>query len=163
MRKKHPPRSVWTNPIHFIACGFGFGATGIAPGTLGTLVSIPFYLLLRHIQIGWYAAVIFVSFFIGIWLCGKTAKHFGVHDHPAIVWDEIVGFWITMFLAPLKMNWLWIILGFLLFRLFDIWKPWPIKWFDQQVHGGFGIMIDDVFAAIYAWLILQVIIFGALR
>ena len=96
---------------------------------------------------------------LGFWLCGKTAKDLGVHDHPGIVWDEIVGFLITMYLVPL--NWAWILTGFLLFRVFDILKPWPIRLIDQKVEGGIGIMLDDVLAGIYAWTVLQIIIYGA--
>ena len=103
----------------------------------------------------YYLALAIVMFAAGVWLCGKTADRLGVHDHPAIVWDEIVGYLITMILAP--SGWLWILIGFVLFRLFDIWKPWPIHWLDKQVRGGLGIMIDDVLAAVYALICLQII------
>jgi phosphatidylglycerophosphatase A len=99
-----------------------------------------------------YFAIIFISFVVGIYLCGKTASDAGVHDHGAIVWDEIVGFFITMLLLPV--TWQNIVVGFLLFRFFDIVKPWPIKWLDKHVDGGFGIMIDDVLAAVFAWVLL---------
>ena len=155
MKKNRPPRSIWTNPVHFIACGFGFGAVRYAPGTFGTLVAIPFYLFLRHLPAPLYLLITLITFVIGIALCDITAKAFGLHDHPAIVWDEIVGFWLTMWLAPAHLNVLWVILGFALFRLFDIWKPWPIGWLDKKVHGGFGIMLDDLVAAIFAWACLQ--------
>lgn len=155
MKKNRPPRSVWTNPLHFVACGFGFGAIRFAPGTFGTLVAIPFYLFLRHLPAPLYLALTLAAFFVGIWLCDVTAKAFGLNDHPAIVWDEMVGYWLTMWLAPTHLNWLWIIVGFVLFRLFDIWKPWPIAWVDKKIHGGIGIMLDDVIAAIFAWLLLQ--------
>jgi phosphatidylglycerophosphatase A len=88
-------------------------------------------------------------------LCGKTASDIGVHDHGGIVWDEFIGFWLTMFLAPPGL--IWLVLGFALFRLFDIIKPWPIRWFDKHVHGGFGIMIDDVLAGLMALVCLQLI------
>ena len=94
-------------------------------------------------------------FVAGIWLCGRSADRLGVHDHPAIVWDEIVGYLITMLLAPT--GWVWILLGFILFRIFDIWKPWPIRWLDKQVRGGAGIMLDDVLAAVFAMIFLQII------
>ena len=90
-----------------------------------------------------------LGFISGIFICGASSKQLGVHDHPGIVWDEIVGFLLTMFLAPT--GWIWIAIGFGLFRLFDIWKPWLIKMVDKKVKGGFGIMIDDVLAAVYAW------------
>ena len=163
MRKARPPRSLWTNPIHFIACGFGFGAARYLPGTFGTLVGIPFYLLLRHFSPVHYLFIVLITFIVGVKICDITARSFGVDDHPAIVWDEMVGYWITMFLVPMKFNWIWIIVGFFLFRLFDIWKPWPIRWFDQSVKGGLGIMVDDVIAGIYAWVILQAIIFWVLQ
>ena len=144
-----------SNPIHFFALGFGSGLIKPAPGTWGTLASIPVYLLLlKLLPAGLlpYLMVLLVSFVLGIYLCGKTARDVGVHDHGAIVWDEFVGFWITMTMIPFM--WLNVILGFLLFRLFDIIKPWPIKLLDKYVHGGFGIMIDDVLAGIFAWVIL---------
>ena len=145
-----------SNPIHFLALGFGSGLIKPAPGTWGTLAAVPVYLLLLQILPSGllpYLAVLLVSFIIGVYLCGKTAKDVGVHDHGAIVWDEFVGLWITMTLIPF--SWLNLLLGFLLFRLFDIVKPWPIKLLDKHVHGGFGIMIDDVLAGIFAWVILM--------
>jgi phosphatidylglycerophosphatase A len=145
----------WRNPVYFLASGFGIGAMPVAPGTFGTLIAIPFYLFLQHLPLAAYAAVVLVAALVGIWLCDKTAKALGEHDHPAIVWDEMVGYWLTMLAAP--KGWFWVILGFALFRLFDIWKPWPIGWVDRHVSGGFGIMLDDILAAIYAGLILQVI------
>lgn len=144
-----------SNPIHFLALGFGSGLIKPAPGTWGTLAAIPIYLLLLKVLSAGlipYLTVLIVSFVVGIYLCGKTARDVGVHDHGAIVWDEFVGFWITMTLIPF--SWLNLILGFLLFRMFDIVKPWPIKLLDKHVHGGFGIMIDDVLAGIFAWAIL---------
>jgi phosphatidylglycerophosphatase A len=120
---------------------------------MGTLAAIPLYLPLAKLPLMGYALVVLVSFIIGCWLCGEAAKRLGVHDFGGIVWDEFVGYWITMFAAPA--GWLWIAVGFVLFRVFDIWKPWPIRVADQQVHGGLGIMLDDVLAGIYAGLALQ--------
>jgi len=145
-----------SNPVHFLALGFGSGLIKPAPGTWGTLAGIPVYLLLLHVLPSGllpYLLVLLVSFIVGVYLCGKTAQDVGVHDHGAIVWDEFVGLWITMTLIPF--SWLNLLLGFLLFRLFDIVKPWPIKLLDKHVHGGFGIMIDDVLAGIFAWAILM--------
>lgn len=88
----------------------------------------------------------------GFYICGKTSRDWGVHDHNAIVWDEFVGLWITMFLIP--PTWVNLLLGFALFRLFDIWKPWPIRWLDRTVHGGVGIMVDDIAAGVVAWAVL---------
>jgi phosphatidylglycerophosphatase A len=149
------PRSVWRNPIHFLAFGLGSGAAPKAPGTFGTLAAVVIYLLLPDMSVPVYIGFVVVAFAIGVWLCGKTADDIGVHDHGGIVWDEFVGFWITMLLVP--DGWLWIVLGFILFRAFDILKPWPIKWLDEKVAGGFGIMIDDVLAGVMALACLQLL------
>ena len=142
-----------TNPVHFLALGFGSGLIKPAPGTWGTLAGIPVYLGIVSL-IGFtssiYIAILVLTFVLGIYLCGKTASDVGVHDHGSIVWDEIVGLLVTLtFFEPTLFN---VIVGFALFRLFDIWKPWPIKLLDKHVHGGFGIMIDDVIAGIFAWI-----------
>lgn len=152
----HAPESVWRDPIQFIAFGFGAGAMPIAPGTFGTLIAIPLYLMMAKLNLFFYAALVLLFFLFGIYCCHVTARDVGVHDHPGIVWDEIVGYFITMFAMPV--SWTWIITGFFLFRLFDIWKPWPIRLLDQHVKGGLGIMIDDVLAAIYAAIIMQVLL-----
>ncbi len=147
---------VWRDPWHFLAFGFGSGLAKVAPGTFGTLAAIPVYLLLLQLGWFWYGIVTVAAFFIGIKICQKTSEDLKVHDFSGIVWDEFVGFWITMFLIPL--HWQWLVLGFVLFRFFDILKPWPIRILDQKVEGGFGIMIDDVLAGIYAWIVLYLII-----
>lgn len=147
------PASIWKNPIHFLAFGLGSGAAPKAPGTVGTLAAIPFYLLLQPLDLVWYALLVSVAFIVGVYLCGKTSADLGVHDHGGIVWDEFVGYWVTMFAAPL--GWGWVVLGFALFRFFDILKPWPIGWADKQVSGGLGIMLDDLLAGIMAALCLQ--------
>lgn len=153
-KRKFPlPKTLWKNPIHFIAFGFGSGASPVAPGTCGTVAAIPIYLLIQNLPLLQYGVIVLVASLIGIWLCDVTEKAVGVHDHPGIVWDEICGYGLTMFAAP--KGWLWIILGFLLFRLFDIWKPWPIGWIDKHVDGGLGVMVDDLLAAVYAWIVLQ--------
>ena len=146
-------QQVLHSPVLWLAFGFGSGLSPKAPGTMGTLAAIPLYLLLAKLPLMGYAFVVLVSFIVGCWLCGEAAKRLGVHDFGGIVWDEFVGYWITMFAAPA--GWLWIAVGFVLFRVFDIWKPWPIRVADQQVHGGLGIMLDDVLAGIYAGLALQ--------
>lgn len=149
-----PSQRRWNNHwVHFLAFGFGSGAAPKAPGTFGTLAAIPVYLLLAQLPLIPYLAVIVISFLLGVYLCGQASKDMGVHDHGGIVWDEFVGFWITMIALPL--HWAWIIAGFVLFRLFDILKPFPIGWLDKRVHGGLGIMIDDVIAGIFALVILQ--------
>jgi len=144
------------NPVNFFALGFGSGLSKYAPGTMGTLVAVPLYLLLQPLSLIVYVSVAIAVTLIGIWICDRSANTLGVHDHPGIVWDEIAGYLITMIAAPT--GWQWVVLGFVLFRLFDIWKPWPIKVIDRQVEGGFGIMLDDVVAALFAWGVLQLIV-----
>jgi phosphatidylglycerophosphatase A len=146
--------SLLANPIHALAFGFGSGLSPKAPGTVGTLAAIPFYLLISSLPLALYIAVLIVTFAVGVYLCDKTSKDLGVHDHPGIVWDEFVGYWITMLAAPA--GWLWIVVGFLWFRLFDVLKPWPINWLDAKVEGGFGIMIDDVLAGFMALACLHI-------
>jgi phosphatidylglycerophosphatase A len=147
------PPSVFRNPVHFLAFGFGSGAAPVAPGTFGTLAAVPLYLLLAQLPLGAYLLALVVLFGVGIWLCEKTAQDLGVHDHGGIVWDEFVGYWITMVAAP--PGWLWLVIGFVLFRLFDILKPFPISWLDRHIKGGLGIMVDDAVAGTFAWLVLQ--------
>ncbi len=147
------PKGLWRNPACFAALGFGSGYLPKAPGTFGTAVAVPFYLLLQPLSIGAYLITMAILFLGGIWLCDRCARAMGVHDHPAIVWDEVVGYLVTMVAAPA--GWGWILLGFILFRFFDVLKPWPIRWVDRRVTGGFGIMLDDLLAAAFAWLLLQ--------
>lgn len=155
MTKKLPiPSTVWTNPIHFLAFGFGAGTLPIAPGTWGTLIAIPLYLLVSGLPLLIYSAITLIIILAGIWICDVAEKATGVRDHSGIVWDEIAGFFVTMLAAPHGL--IWVVIGFILFRIFDIWKPWPIHWLDQHLNGGLGIMVDDVIAAIYAWIVLQI-------
>ena len=142
------------NPIHFLSLGFGSGLSPYAPGTMGTLVAIPLYLLLSQLELLTYLIVVVAGFLIGIYLCDKTSKALGVHDHSGIVWDEFIGYWITMIAIP-AVTWQWILAGFVLFRLFDIAKPWPVKVADKRVPGGFGIMLDDLLAGLYALACIQ--------
>ena len=148
------PASLWRNPLCVVALGFGAGALPRAPGTWGTLIALPFYLLLMHLPLIHYLGLMLVLFLFGIWICGKAGRALGVHDHGAIVWDEMVGYWISMAVAP--PGWLWIGAGFILFRLFDIWKPWPIAWLDRRITGGLGVMIDDLVAGVYTAVCLYV-------
>jgi phosphatidylglycerophosphatase A len=145
------------NPIYWIAIGLGSGLTPKAPGTAGTLIGVPIVLLMNELLLWQYIGLLLAGLIAGIWICGTAARQLGVHDDPSIVWDEIVGYVITMTAAP--PGWLWLVVGFALFRLFDIAKPWPIRMIDQQVSGGLGIMLDDVLAGIYALTVLQLIIF----
>jgi phosphatidylglycerophosphatase A len=148
-------RKVLTNPVHFLAFGFGSGLAPFAPGTFGTLAAIPLYLLMTSLSLPLYLVIVAVVSIVGIWICGKSSEMLGVHDHSGIVWDEFAGYFVTMIAAPA--GWIWIVIGFILFRLFDIWKPWPISVLDKQVHGGFGIMVDDILAGIFALIGLQLI------
>ena len=140
--------------LYWLAIGFGSGLASKAPGTAGTLVAVPIYLLLNQLVLWQYLAVVLVLLIAGIWICEVAAKGLGVHDDPSIVWDEIVGYLITMIASP--PGWFWVIAGFVLFRLFDILKPWPVRYVDKQVKGGLGIMLDDVLAAVLAFIVLQV-------
>ena len=149
-------KAILANPIHLLAFGFGAGLSPKAPGTAGTVVAVLIYLALPGMPLSIYAGLIVLSFVFGIWLCGKTAEDLGVHDHGGIVWDEFVGYWITMFMAPSGL--IWVLLGFVLFRLLDIFKPWPIKWADKELAGGLGIMLDDVLAGIMAALCIQALV-----
>ena len=144
---------VWKNPVHLAAFGFGAGLAPWAPGTFGTLVGVALYLMLPEVAWSTYLAIVLLAAVAGIWLCGMTSRDLKVDDHPGIVWDEIVGYLLTMAAAP--PGWLWVILGFVLFRLFDFAKPWPIRAIDQHVHGGAGIMLDDLAAGVYAFLCMQ--------
>ncbi|MBA6411554.1 phosphatidylglycerophosphatase A [Parahaliea sp. F7430] len=141
------------DPVQFLAFGFGSGLSPKAPGTAGTLMALPLYLLLAPLPLLSYSAVLVLSAIAGIWICDRASKQLGVHDHPGIVWDEFVGLWVTMWAVP--QGWSWLLAGFLLFRLFDIAKPWPIGPLDKKVEGGFGIMIDDVIAGIMACAVLH--------
>ncbi|MBL4608404.1 MAG: phosphatidylglycerophosphatase A [Pseudomonadales bacterium] len=151
------PEGSLRKPVHFLALGFGSGTAPFAPGTFGTLAAIPIFLILGQLSLQTYLISLLIISITGIWICGKTAHDWGIHDHPAIVWDEFAGFLVTMIAAP--MEWKWIVIGFLLFRLFDIWKPYPIKMLDTEVSGGFGIMVDDIVAGLYALIILQLLIY----
>ncbi len=146
-------RLILTTPEHFAAFGFGAGLSPVAPGTAGTLIAIPLWLLLYGLPLPMYAAALTVLILFGIWVCGESSRLLGIPDCPGIVFDEIAGFCIAA--TPLVMGtampfWLGVLLAFVLFRGFDIAKPWPIRWLDSHVHGGFGIMLDDLIAGAYA-------------
>lgn len=142
--------------IKWLAFGFGSGYAPKAPGTFGTLAAIPIYLLLENLSIELYLVIVLLMFLVGIVLCAEATKQLGVNDHPGIVWDEIVGYLVTMIAVP--QGWEFVVAGFLLFRLFDIVKPWPIRWVDKHLHGGFGIMFDDVLAGVFAGAILHLVL-----
>lgn len=146
-----------SNPIHFLALGFGSGLAPKAPGTFGTLAAIPVFLIAMQLPSLYFLLLMLFMSVAGIYICGKAAEDAGVHDHGAIVWDEIVGFMITMYMIPV--SWLTILVGFALFRFFDILKPWPISYLDKNCHGGLGIMLDDVAAGIAAWACMMLIFY----
>lgn len=149
------PRPSMGDPVHLLAFGFGAGCSPKAPGTMGTVLAVVFYLPLSRLPLEGYLVAVSLISLVGIWLCGRAARDLGVHDHPGIVWDEIAGFLVTMIAAPA--GWAWIAVGFVLFRLFDIWKPWPIRWLDRRVGGGLGIMLDDLVAGAFAAAGLQLL------
>lgn len=136
------------NPTLFLAFGFGFGLVKKAPGTFGTIAAIPVYLLFAQTPFWLYSALTIIVTLVGIKICDDAATLLGEHDFNGIVWDEIAGYLITMWFV--SFSWKAVFLGFLLFRFFDILKPFPIKWIDKHVEGGFGIMLDDVLAGIFA-------------
>jgi phosphatidylglycerophosphatase A len=146
------------NPVHFFALGFGSGLAPKMPGTFGTLAALPLVVLLSYYaSFSVYLIVTILVSIVGIWICGKTAADMDVHDDSSIVWDEVAGMLITMLAVPL--SWQTLLAGFVLFRFFDILKPWPISYLDKHVHGGFGIMIDDVLAGLFALCILHIGLF----
>jgi len=139
--------------VHWLAFGFGAGLLPRAPGTFGSMLALPLVLALAGTALWVYVCVALALFAAGVWLCGRTAHDAGVPDHQGIVWDEIVGMLVTMTGMPAE--WPWLIAGFAAFRLFDIWKPWPIRWLDRRVHGGLGIMLDDLAAGVLACALLH--------
>lgn len=149
MNKQIRSRVSLFNPVHFLALGFGSGLAAKMPGTFGTLAALPLVVLLSYYTgFSVYLIVTILVCVAGIWICGKTAEDMGVHDDSSIVWDEVAGMLIAMLAVPL--SWQTVLVGFVLFRFFDILKPWPISYLDKHVHGGFGIMIDDVLAGLFA-------------
>lgn len=145
-------RFLRAHPAHFLAFGFGAGLARKAPGTWGSLVAIPLYFLALSWGPVMYWTVVALALVVGVWLCGRTGAALGVHDHGGIVWDEIAAMLLVLPYAP--PTWWGYVLAFALFRLFDIWKPFPIAWCDARLSGGFGVMFDDVLAAGYAVLCL---------
>jgi phosphatidylglycerophosphatase A len=143
------------HPAHVVAFGFGVGLARFAPGTFGTLLAWPFGWLLSglHPLVG--LGTVGLLFALGIWACGVTGRHLGVHDHGAMVWDEVVAFLLVLCILPRELGWQ--IAGFVLFRAFDIAKPPPIRSFERRYQGGFGAMFDDLLAAGYTLLVLALV------
>jgi len=149
------PRFAFVHPAHFIAVGFGAGLAPFAPGTFGTLVAFPLWWLLGSwlspLELGALLALLFA---IGVWACEVTGRHLGVADHGAMVWDEIVAFLAVLLVVPARPAWQ--IAAFVVFRLFDVVKPPPIRQFERRFKGGFGVMFDDLLAAGYTMLVLAI-------
>ena len=148
-------RTVFTDPFHFLAFGFGAGLTDKAPGTVGSVVGVLFGWLTLGLGMPWRIVIAGALIITGIWICGESAKRIGVNDYGGIVWDEITGMYITLLALPQELT-IWVA-GFALFRLVDIWKPWPIRDVERNVKGGVGIMADDILASIYTVLLLFIL------
>jgi phosphatidylglycerophosphatase A len=148
------PARLLSNPLHLLALGFGAGCAPKAPGTFGTLVGVLLYLPLQSLSLPHYLILLVLLCVAGIPVCGYTARALGMSDHPGIVWDEICGYLLAMTAAPA--GWGWVLAGYILFRLFDIWKPWPIRWLDKNVKGGAGIMADDLMAGLISLTLMQI-------
>ena len=149
-------RLLFSHPAHFFSLGFGSGLMPKGPGTAGTLVAFPLYWLLAPLMNDYlFLLFLVLAFIVGISICDKTGRALGVEDHGGIVWDEIVAFMLVLFFTPEGIYWQ--VLAFVLFRFFDIVKPQPIKYFDQNMHGGLGVMFDDLLAAGYALFCLAFI------
>lgn len=151
-------RLLLSTPAGWLACGFGSGLAAKAPGTFGSLAAIVPWLLLRELPLPLYMFTLLVCFSLGVWVCQAAGQALAVADHRAIVWDEFVGMWIALIPALLAPSWWSVVVGFALFRLFDVWKPWPIGWLDRRLKGGMGVMLDDVVAGVFAAIVLQVLI-----
>jgi phosphatidylglycerophosphatase A len=146
-------RFEWRAPQHWLAFGLGAGLLPYAPGTWGTLVAVPIYLLLSPLTTPVYLSVVALLFGLGVWACGTVGRDLGVHDHSAIVWDEVVGYLVAV--TGIPADWRWMVAGFVLFRLFDILKPWPIRVIDRRLKGGLGVMLDDVAAGVATLVLLH--------
>ena len=152
-------RFLVAHPAHFIALGFGAGLAPRAPGTFGTLLGWALFLVLYE----WLPPLVIAYlaiplFFVGVWACERTGRDLGVQDHGSMVWDEVVAFLPLAALASSSL--LMQAVAFALFRLFDIWKPFPIRHFERRLKGGFGVMFDDLIAACYAYLVIIVLVFA---
>jgi phosphatidylglycerophosphatase A len=146
-------RFVFSHPAHCIAFGGGAGLSPVAPGTAGTLLALPlFYLLEPRLEPWTFLAVIVALFWLGVWACAVTGRALGAADHGGMVWDEVAAFLLVLFFVPDDIYWQ--AFAFLLFRVFDIWKPPPIRYYDRMLKNGFGVMFDDLLAAGYTLLVL---------
>jgi phosphatidylglycerophosphatase A len=146
-------RAVLSHPAGWIASGFGSGLSPFASGTVGSAVALIPWIALRALGLPLYLLAIAIAFAIGVWASDIVIRKLAVEDPGVIVWDEFVGQWIALIpLVVAPRSWLWIAAAFVLFRVFDVWKPWPASWADRSIKGGFGAMLDDVIAGAYAGL-----------
>lgn len=149
-----PPAAMLRDPGHCLALGAGSGLAARAPGTWGSLVGLVLFVPLAGLATPVQLGLVALLFVAGVPICARTARALGVHDHGAIVLDEVVGVMLT--LSFCFVDSLWWLLAFVAFRFFDIVKPWPIRAVDRRVGGGLGIMLDDVLAAVYAIGVIKV-------
>jgi phosphatidylglycerophosphatase A len=156
MKFSADPKQIFSHPAHILAFGFGSGLSPVAPGTMGTLATIPLYVWMAPLSLPMYTLSLCVLIILSIMIAGRSAELLGVHDHSGIVIDEVCGYLVTMMFAPFA--WQWVLVGFILFRIFDIAKPRPIGFMDKSIGGGLGIVVDDLMAGIYAAICLQIII-----
>ena len=152
-------RRLLASPAGWLACGLGSGLAPVAQGTFGSAAAVLPWLALRHLALPTYVLVLVVAFALGVWACNEAGRALGVDDHRSLVWDEFVGQWLALLpLLLLPAPWWMTLAGFALFRLFDVWKPWPIGWLDGHMKGGLGVMIDDVVAGAYAAVVVALVI-----
>ena len=151
--ERRPTIADLRDPLMLLALGFGSGLLPRAPGTWGTVVGCALFAVLAPLGLPAMIGITAAAIVVGVPLCTVAAQRLGVHDHPAIVWDEIAGVMLALLFVPL--TWFWVVAAFLLFRLLDVAKPWPIGWLDRRVSGGFGIMLDDVLAGAATGLALM--------
>lgn len=151
-RSQSLARALARHPAHWIAVGFGSGLLPIAPGTWASALAVALFWMVPPIGIVWYLGALTIAFLLGVWACGESARRIGLKDPACVVFDEIVGMWLTLTVVPRQAGWLAV--AFLAFRAMDVWKPWPIREVDHRTPGGLGIMLDDVLAAAYAAVIV---------
>jgi phosphatidylglycerophosphatase A len=154
-------RALLATPAGWLACGLGSGLTPVAQGTFGSLAALLPWLLLRELPLPIYVAALLLGFAVGVWACNVAGRALGVDDHRSLVWDEFIGQWIALipllipaWLPASGLRWWMLLACFALFRLFDVWKPWPIRWLDRHLKGGLGVMLDDVVAGVFAAIVL---------
>ena len=148
-------RLILRDPAGWIACGFGSGLSPVAPGTFGSAAALLPWLLLRQLPLWGILAITAAVFVVGVWASQRTVDRLSLSDPGCVVIDEFVGQWLALAFAP--PGWMWMLAGFALFRLFDVWKPWPVSWADRNVHGGLGVMLDDAMAGAMAAAVLALV------